>query len=93
MKVFFYIFLQILISDIDFFVRERNAKEQLQFKEELKIYPPRFRVEISCSPSAQPDQIKIEFRGAVTDLVFDVVLTPTPTSITPTSSKSQIRSV
>ena len=75
------------MSDIDFFVRDRNAKEQLQFKEELRIYPPRFRVEISCTPSAQPDQIKIEFRGAVTELVFDIVLTPTPTSITPTSSK------
>ena len=93
MKVFFYIFLQILISDIDFFVRERNAKEQLKLKEELRIYPPRFRVEISCSPSARSDQIKIEFRGAVTDLVFDVILTPTPASITPTSSKKQIHSV
>ena len=75
------------MSDIDFFVRDRTAKEQLQFKEELRIYPPRFQVEISCSPFARPDQIKVEFRGAVTDLVFDVVLTPTPTSITPTSSK------
>ena len=92
-KVIFYIFLQILMSDIDFFVRDRNAKEQLQLKEELRIYPPRFRVEISCSPSARPDQIKIEFRGAVTELVFDILLTPTPASITPTSSKKEIRSV
>ena len=75
------------MSDIDFFVRDRNAKKQLQLKEKLKIYPPRFQVEISCSPSAQPNQIKIEFRGAVTDLVFDILLTPTPASITPTSSK------
>ena len=84
---FFSIFLQILMSDIDFFVRDRNAKEELQLKEELKIYPPRFQVEIGCSPSAQPNQIKIEFKGAVTDLVFDILLTPTPASITPTSSK------
>ena len=77
----FYIFLQILMSDIDFFVRDRNAIKQLKLKEELRIYPPRFRVEISFSPSARPDQIKIEFRGAMTDLIFDIVLTPTPASI------------
>ena len=75
------------MSDIDFFVRDRNAKEDLQLKEKLKIYPPRFQLEIGCSPSAQPNQIKIEFKGAVTDLVFDILLTPTPASITPTSSK------
>ena len=69
-----------MMSDIDFFVRQRNAIEQLKLKEELRIYPPRFRVEISCSPSAQPYQINIEFRGAVTDLVFDILLTPTPAS-------------
>ena len=73
------------MSEIDFFVRERNAKEQLQLMEELNIYPPRFHVEISCFPSAQPNKIKIEFRGAVTDLVF--VILPSPASITPTSSK------
>ena len=75
------------MSEIDFFIRDKNAKEQLQLMEKLRIYPPRFQVEISCSPSAQLDHIKIEFRGAVTDLVFDVVLTPIPASITPTSSK------
>ena len=63
------------MRDIDFFVRDRNAKEQLQLKEESRIYPPRFRVEICCFPFARPDQIKIEFRGAVTDLLFDIILT------------------
>ena len=65
-----YMFLQISMSEIDFFVRDRNAKE-LQLKEDYKIYPPRFQVEISCSSSAQPDQIKIQFKGAMTDLMFD----------------------
>ena len=60
---------------LTFFVRDRNAKEQLQLKEELRIYPPRFRVEISCFLPARPDQIKIEFKGAMTDLVFDIILT------------------
>ena len=41
-KALFNIFLQILMSEIDFFVRERNAIEQLKLKEELRIYPPRF---------------------------------------------------
>ena len=77
------------MNDIDFFVRDRNAKEQLQLKEKLKIYPPRFQIKISCSQFAQPNQIKVEFRGAVTDMVFDILLTPTPAPITPTLSKYQ----
>ena len=75
------------MSDIDFFVKDRNALEQLQLKEKLKIYPPRFQVKISWSPSAQPYQIKIDFRGAVTDLVFDIHLTPAVSSVPTSPSK------
>ena len=66
--------MQIFLSDIDFFVGDEASKETLKLKEEEGMYPPRFHVEISCSPNARPSQARIEFRGAVDDLVLDVAL-------------------
>lgn len=66
------------MSDVDYFVKSKTAKEALEVEEKEGIYPPRFHVEISCSPSARRDQTRISFRGAVNDVVFDILLTPSP---------------
>ena len=74
-------------SDIDFFTEHY---EQLKFKEEMGTYTPRFCVAISCTPTAHLRHVRIEFRGAVHDLVFDVPLNPPPlpqaTPISPSAS-------
>ena len=44
------------------------------------MYPPRFCVVIGCTPTAGHSRAKIEFRGAVNDPVFDVLLDPQPAS-------------
>ena len=71
------------MKDVDFFVKEfcETTREELEVDEEEGMYPPRFHVVLSCSPSARESQTRIEFRGAVTDLVFDVFLTPSVPSI------------
>ena len=70
------------MSDVDFFVKDvsKDTKRKLELKEKEGMYPPRFHVVLSCSPSARESQTRIKFRGAVTDLVFDILLTPVPTS-------------
>ena len=52
----------------------------------MGTYPPRFHVIFTCTPTAGQSQARIEFRGAVNDLVFDVPLNPPPPpQATPTS--------
>ena len=69
--------LQILVSEIDFFVSGENIiKELLKLKEEEGMYPPRFCVVISCSPIARQSQARIEFSGATKELLFDIPLNP-----------------
>ena len=67
-----------MLSDIDFFVGHitENTKQTLQLREREGIYPPRFRVVISSTPTARQSQARIELRGAVNDLVFDLPLNP-----------------
>ena len=76
-------------SDIDFFTEHY---EQLKFMEEMGTYPPRFSVVISCTATAHLHHARIEFRGAVNELVFDVPLYPPhPPQAAPTSpSRSSI---
>ena len=82
------------MRDVDFFVKEfcETTREELEVDEEEGMYPPRFHVVLSCSPSARESQTRIEFRGATTDLVFDVFLTPAVPSIRslPTSPSKQL---
>jgi len=52
--------------------------EVLKLEEDEQIYPPKFRVVISCSPAAQQSQARIEFKGAHKELVFDISLAPPP---------------
>ena len=68
-----------MMSDVDFFVKDlcEKTKHKLEWKEKEGMYPPRFRVFLRCSsPSAEESLIRIEFRGAVAPLVFDIVLSP-----------------
>ena len=67
-----------MLSDIDFFVghNTENTKQALQLREREGMYRPRFGVVISCTSTARQSQARIEFRGAVNDLVFDVPLNP-----------------
>ena len=76
-----------MLSDIDFFVGPitESTKQTLQLKEDEGMYPPRFCVVISGTPTARQSQARIEFRGAVNDLVFDVPLNPPPPQATPAS--------
>ena len=73
-----------MMSDVDFFVNDfcEDSKHKLEVREKGGMYPPRFHVVLSCSPSARQSQTRIEFRGAVTELVFDVLLTPSAPSNT-----------
>ena len=68
------------MSEVDFFVKNlfNDTKHMLEVREKRGMYPPRFRVVIGCSSSARQSQTKIEFKGAVTDLVYDILLTPDP---------------
>ena len=77
------------MSDVDFFVNDicEGTKHKLELKENEGMYPPRFHVVLSCSVSARESQTRIEFRGAVTELVFDVLLTPAVTSTSTSPSK------
>ena len=76
------------MKDVDFFVKEfcETSREELEVDEEEGMYPPRFHVVLSCSPSARESQTRIEFRGARTDLVFDIFLTPAVPSVRPLST-------
>ena len=66
------------MKDIDFFGK---TEEGLKLMEEKGIYPPRFRVAITCgSPTARRHLAKIEFKGAVNTLKFNLPLNPSPTS-------------
>ena len=71
-----HLYLQILVSEIDFFVSGENMEELLKLKEERGMYPPRFCVVISCSPTARQSQARLEFSGATKELLFDVPLNP-----------------
>ena len=75
--------VQIQLSEVDFFIRGQTTKADLEMVENRR-YPPRFRVVITCTPTARHSQARIEFRGAVKDLVFDVPLIPPPPQATPT---------
>ena len=66
---------QIFRSDVDFTKLDEN---ELKLKEKEKMYPPKFQVVISCSPAAQQSQARIKIKGAHSDLVFDIPLTPLP---------------
>ena len=73
---------QILLSDIDFFVSGDNSKELLKVKEEEGMYPPRFNLVISCSPTARQSQTRVQFVGAVKKIVFDIPLNLLQTGVT-----------
>ena len=77
--------LQILLSDIDFFVSGEHSKELLRIKEEEGMYPPSFNLVISCTPTARQSQTRVEFRGAVKEMVFDIPLNPLQQSCMATS--------
>ena len=64
---------QITQTEMDF---TEMDEDELELKEDEQIYPPKFRVVISCSPAAQQSQARIEFKGAHKDLVFDIPLAP-----------------
>ena len=72
-----YCTLQILLSDVDFFVSGDNL-EELKIKEEEGMYPPRFNLMISCTPMAGQSKTRVEFRGARKEILFDILLKPLP---------------
>ena len=77
-----------MLNDIDFFVGENNDTtwHTLKLKEKEGMYPPKFKVVVTCTPAARQSQARIEFRGAVNDPVLDVSLNPpSPPQATPTS--------
>ena len=71
------------MHEIDFFVRDNDeiTREQLKLKEETGMYPPRFKVIITCSETAKPTQARFQFRGTADDLVFDAYFSPLPNLI------------
>ena len=49
-------------------------------KEDVGMYPPRFNVVISCSPTAKHHMARFKFTGAEKEIVFDIPLIPLPIS-------------
>ena len=70
------------MSEVDFFVKDfcEDTREDLEVDEEEGMYPPRFHVVLSCSPSARPSHTRVKIKGAATDVVSDIFLTPTLTA-------------
>ena len=62
------------MSEVDFVSSDNSTVDSLKLKEEEGMYPPRFHVVVSCTSDARPSQTRVEFRGAVKDVVFDVPL-------------------
>ena len=57
------------------------------------MYPPRFNLVISCTPTSRQSQTRVEFRGAVKEMVFDIPLNPQQQSCMATSMCSEIQNV
>ena len=95
---FIYIILlcsQIFRREVEFFIRKRVAEETMKDHELRGLYPPRFQVFLASS-SADPTLQggKIKFKGAESDLQYDIYLNPPATPIVsnaPASTKSKIR--
>ena len=74
-------FKQIFRSEVDFFIRKRTAKDDLEAQERRNLYPPRFQVFFASSPKDPTlGGGKIKFKGADGDLQYDIYLDP-PTRI------------
>ena len=71
--------MQILVSDIDFYGKDR---EKLALMEKEGMYPPRFRVVITCL-STTTHHATIVFKGAMDDLELAIPLIPPRTPMTP----------
>ena len=50
----------------------------LKLREAKGMYPPRFNVFISCSPTIRQSKVRIEFSGSSRELVFDIPLALSP---------------
>ena len=77
MFIFFPI-TQILLRDIDFF---SHGKYMLKLQEEKGIYPPRFNVFISCSPTARQSKARIQFKGSAKEFIFDIPVNPQQSTV------------
>ena len=50
--------------------------DELQVREETKLYPPRFVITGRRSCAAQDSRVVFRFKGATRQIVKDVILTP-----------------
>ena len=75
-------------SQVDFFVREKITEEELQAQEREEFYPPRFQIFLATSQrGATLSDGRIEFRGALNCLKFDMYLDCSETEITSSSKE------
>jgi hypothetical protein len=71
-------------SEVDFFVRKRTSREDLQAAEHRDFYPPRFQIFLAPSPKDPTLRGgRIKLKGARSDLQYDIYLDPPPSSIIP----------
>ena len=76
--------MQICVSDIDFF----TTGDAVKFEEDMGIYPPRFNVVINCCTAAR--NCRIQFRGATSELVYDIPLNVQQSSAATPAGKQKL---
>ena len=68
---------QIFREEVDFFIRENVEEETMKDHEHRDLYPPRFQVFLASSPADPTLQGgQIRFKGAESDLQYDIYLNP-----------------
>ena len=80
---------QIFREEVDFFIRKRVAEETMKDHELRGLYPPRFQVFFVSSPADPTLQGgQIRFKGAESDLVYDIYLNPPATTLASTTTST-----
>ena len=82
-------FIQICRSEVDFFLKKRISKGELECLQSHEFYPPRFQV-FFASHQENPTLTggKIAFRGTTSDIEFDTYFNfPDNLPITPPAGK------
>lgn len=71
---------QISAKEVDF---QSMSLEELELRENMKIYPPRFVIKVSGSAAAENSRAIFTFQGAIETIVKEVILSKGKVLLTP----------